>query len=321
MSRAGVAVADARGAGALGALRHARAAPGVERGGERRRPPGAGAAGTGGGRRQHGAHAPLPEVARLSRLRLGSGAQSRPARGRVRTGARHVCASSVREHGRPVSLIGWSLGGLYARELAKQSPEMVRLVITSGSPFTGHPRETNAWRLYEFASGHRIDSHDFHGPLAGRPARADDLDLEPDRRRRRVALQRRDAPRCWRKTSSSNRATSASARIRRRSTRSPTGSRSRRASGSRSTARGGGVSSIATRAATGSAARDRAGAFALAARRSARDTRRIAASGASQDSFARSFFLSTLPTEVSGSSATKVTFSGIAIFEMRPRST
>ncbi len=74
-----------------------------------------------------------------------------------------------RKQGRAVSLIGWSLGGLYARELAKQSPEMVRLVITLGSPFTGHPRETNAWRLYEFASGHRIDSHDFHGPLRAPP--------------------------------------------------------------------------------------------------------------------------------------------------------
>ena len=73
------------------------------------------------------------------------------------------------KHGRPVSLIGWSLGGLYARELAKQSPEMVRTVITLGSPFTGHPRETNAWRLYEFASGHRIGSHDFHGPLRAAP--------------------------------------------------------------------------------------------------------------------------------------------------------
>ena len=62
------------------------------------------------------------------------------------------------EHGRAVSVIGWSLGGLYARELAKHSPDMVRLVITLGSPFTGHPRETNAWRLYELASGHRIDS-------------------------------------------------------------------------------------------------------------------------------------------------------------------
>ena len=73
------------------------------------------------------------------------------------------------EHGRSVSLIGWSLGGLYARELAKRSPELVRLVITLGSPFTGHPRATNAWRLYEFASGHRIDSHDFHGPMRAAP--------------------------------------------------------------------------------------------------------------------------------------------------------
>lgn len=73
------------------------------------------------------------------------------------------------EHGRSVSLIGWSLGGIYARELAKHSPELVRLVITLGSPFTGHPRATNAWRLYELASGHSIDSHDFHSPLEAAP--------------------------------------------------------------------------------------------------------------------------------------------------------
>lgn len=72
-------------------------------------------------------------------------------------------------HGRKVSLVGWSLGGIFARELAKQQPDQVRLVITLGSPFTGHPRETNAWRLYEWASGHRIDSHDLHGPLRVAP--------------------------------------------------------------------------------------------------------------------------------------------------------
>ena len=83
--------------------------------------------------------------------------------------AHETLRSLYLEHGRAVSLIGWSLGGLYARELAKHSPEMVRMVITLGSPFTGHPRETNAWRLYEFASGHRIDSHDFHGPLRAAP--------------------------------------------------------------------------------------------------------------------------------------------------------
>jgi pimeloyl-ACP methyl ester carboxylesterase len=38
-------------------------------------------------------------------------------------------------HGQPVSLIGWSLGGIYARRLARRSPDQVRQVITLGSPF------------------------------------------------------------------------------------------------------------------------------------------------------------------------------------------
>jgi dienelactone hydrolase len=91
----------------------------------------------------------------------------------LRDGVLEKAHSTLRElwaeRGRSVSVVGWSLGGLYARELAKQSPDMVRLVITLGSPFTGHPRETNAWRLYELASGHRIDSHDFHRPLRTAP--------------------------------------------------------------------------------------------------------------------------------------------------------
>lgn len=38
-------------------------------------------------------------------------------------------------HGQPVSLVGWSLGGIYARRLARRSPDKVRQVITLGSPF------------------------------------------------------------------------------------------------------------------------------------------------------------------------------------------
>jgi pimeloyl-ACP methyl ester carboxylesterase len=38
-------------------------------------------------------------------------------------------------HGRRVSLIGWSLGGIYARELARAHPDRVRLVITLATPF------------------------------------------------------------------------------------------------------------------------------------------------------------------------------------------
>jgi pimeloyl-ACP methyl ester carboxylesterase len=48
------------------------------------------------------------------------------------------------EEGRKVSLVGWSLGGVFARELAKTYPEMVRFVITLGSPISGDPEHSNA---------------------------------------------------------------------------------------------------------------------------------------------------------------------------------
>src|ERR1700756_2625457 len=63
-------------------------------------------------------------------------------------------------HGRKVSLVGWSLGGLYARQLAKMMPKQVRQVITLGSPFASSPKATNAWRVYEMASGHRAEDED-----------------------------------------------------------------------------------------------------------------------------------------------------------------
>ena len=52
-------------------------------------------------------------------------------------------------HKDPVSLLGWSLGGLYARELAKLVPESVRCVITLGSPFSASPQATHAWRVFK----------------------------------------------------------------------------------------------------------------------------------------------------------------------------
>jgi len=58
---------------------------------------------------------------------------------------------------RPVLLVGWSLGGVYARELAREVPEMVRAVVTLGSPFSGDPHMNNVWRLYEWVAGHKVD--------------------------------------------------------------------------------------------------------------------------------------------------------------------
>ena len=63
-----------------------------------------------------------------------------------------------RHNGRKVSLVGWSLGGVYARMLANLYPDMVRNVVTLGSPLRGHAYSTNAWRVYEFVSGQK--SHD-----------------------------------------------------------------------------------------------------------------------------------------------------------------
>src|SRR3954447_10603466 len=58
-------------------------------------------------------------------------------------------------HGRQISLVGWSRGGLYARGLAKLMQDDVRWVIALGSPFAGHPKSTNAWRVYGMGSGPR----------------------------------------------------------------------------------------------------------------------------------------------------------------------
>jgi hypothetical protein len=74
--------------------------------------------------------------------------------------------------GRKVSLVGWSLGGLYARQLAKMMPDRVRQVISLGSPFAGTPRSTNAWRVYEMASGRsaeEVPDPSFGGDLSACP--------------------------------------------------------------------------------------------------------------------------------------------------------
>ncbi len=61
-------------------------------------------------------------------------------------------------YGTRVTIIGWSLGGIYARELARMHPDQVRQVITLASPFNVSSRANHAWRLYELLSGESIDS-------------------------------------------------------------------------------------------------------------------------------------------------------------------
>jgi pimeloyl-ACP methyl ester carboxylesterase len=58
----------------------------------------------------------------------------------------------ARNDGRKVSLIGWSAGGIFARELARAHFDDVRMVITLGSPIRGNLQATHAWRMWQFLS-------------------------------------------------------------------------------------------------------------------------------------------------------------------------
>lgn len=65
----------------------------------------------------------------------------------------------------PVSLVGWSLGGVLARLVAGRHPDLVRQVISLGSPFAGDPRASNVWRTYQFVTGQKINQNHTRGQL------------------------------------------------------------------------------------------------------------------------------------------------------------
>lgn len=67
------------------------------------------------------------------------------------------------------TMVGWSLGGLIAREYAKHAPHRVARVVTMGSPFSGNPRANNAWRLYEWVTKHAVDAPPVDARLAEKP--------------------------------------------------------------------------------------------------------------------------------------------------------
>jgi pimeloyl-ACP methyl ester carboxylesterase len=96
-------------------------------------------------------------------------------RNRPRQGLMEDCRKQVlqvaAQQGGKVSLVGWSLGGVYARELGKQLEPQTRCVITLGSPFSGHARATNAARAYELMGGEPVH-HD--------PVRAERLRRAPN---------------------------------------------------------------------------------------------------------------------------------------------
>jgi len=71
--------------------------------------------------------------------------------------------------GQKVILVGWSLGGIFAREVAKLRPDLVSKVVTMGTPFSGDPRANNVWRIYERIARHPVDAPPIHVDLAAKP--------------------------------------------------------------------------------------------------------------------------------------------------------
>jgi dienelactone hydrolase len=87
---------------------------------------------------------------------------------RMRVALKDRLAEIYNATGRKVSIVGWSLGGVYARDLALQAPDMVRYVVTLGSPFANDVRATNATRLYEALSGEEVeDNSELRKAIAG----------------------------------------------------------------------------------------------------------------------------------------------------------
>jgi pimeloyl-ACP methyl ester carboxylesterase len=61
-----------------------------------------------------------------------------------------------KELGEKVSLVGWSRGGILAREVARQIPDAVRLVVTLGSPFAA-PGATNVKVIWKVLTGKNFE--------------------------------------------------------------------------------------------------------------------------------------------------------------------
>ena len=72
-------------------------------------------------------------------------------------------------YGQPVYLVGWSLGGIFGRELAKLHPECVAKVVTMGSPFSQSPYANNVWRAYQMVTGHSVEAPPITAVLHEKP--------------------------------------------------------------------------------------------------------------------------------------------------------
>ncbi len=73
-------------------------------------------------------------------------------RSKVKTGLVRRLEQLYERYDAPTSLVGWSLGGVFAREMARHQPQLVKRVITLGSPINGHPDANNMVTLFRIAN-------------------------------------------------------------------------------------------------------------------------------------------------------------------------
>jgi len=84
-------------------------------------------------------------------------------RSEIRNALAEKLESIASSSGRKVSIVGWSLGGVFARELARAMSQHVRGVITLGSPINRRPDANNMMTLFRFANGGRAPRVDREG--------------------------------------------------------------------------------------------------------------------------------------------------------------
>lgn len=72
----------------------------------------------------------------------------------------HRLEEIYQQHGTRVSLVGWSMGGIYARQIAKRFPNYVRQIITMGSPFAGITEPNNVSWIYNLLTWSRVEAVD-----------------------------------------------------------------------------------------------------------------------------------------------------------------
>ncbi len=113
----------------------------------------------------------------LRRSLTASGFDARPSGLLFNTGATQRRLDLVRdavialqmETGSKVALVGWSLGGLFARLLGHRMPDHIECVVSLGSPFSGDPHANHAWKLYELLNGHKVTHSPFPEDVSVKP--------------------------------------------------------------------------------------------------------------------------------------------------------